>query len=385
MFYKDSEIDFATLVQKNELKTPLLVYDEMQLDYTMDRINTIFSKYDFLKLSYAVKASYSDFFLSKFSSFGMGCDVASRYEYDLVKGYPFEFVTTTAPYYSIEDMKYFTESNILIDFNSLDQIKQFVSIGISKEIGIRARVKFPEWGNQNIGSYGEESRFGLELDQETLDYIFRNNLIIKRLHTHTGQMTPELLVYKVKYLLQFCKHFDSIDTINLGGGLLHLLEDSEKTSAAFDRIEELVTNFYNKYQRNITIIMEPGGAITLPFGYLITKVISKQVIADDTIVTVDSSAWNFLPWNIYKIENLSLSDRFNNSYNYENVKVAGCTLFEGDYFGVFDGKVKLHNFSSISTGDLLVVYASGGYSYTNSRKFNGMELPREYVVKNERR
>lgn len=63
MFYKDSEIDFATLVQKNELKTPLLVYDEMQLDYTMDRINTIFSKYDFLKLSYAVKASYSDFFL----------------------------------------------------------------------------------------------------------------------------------------------------------------------------------------------------------------------------------------------------------------------------------------------------------------------------------
>ncbi|WP_156009681.1 hypothetical protein [Streptococcus ruminantium] len=205
MFYKDSEIDFATLVQKNELKTPLLVYDEMQLDYTMDRINTIFSKYDFLKLSYAVKASY-------------------RYEYDLVKGYPFEFVTTTAPYYSIEDMNYFTESNILVDFNSLDQIKQFVSIGISKEIGIRARVKFPEWGNQNIGSYGEESRFGLELDQETLDYIFRNNLIIKRLHTHTGQMTPELLVYKVKYLLQFCKHFDSIDTINLGGGLLHLLE-----------------------------------------------------------------------------------------------------------------------------------------------------------------
>lgn len=157
MFYKDSEIDFATLVQKNELKTPLLVYDEMQLDYTMDRINTIFSKYDFLKLSYAVKASYSDFFLNKFSSFGMGCDVASRYEYDLVKGYPFEFVTTTAPYYSIEDMKHFTESNILIDFNSLDQIKQFVSIGISKEIGIRARVKFPEWGNQNIGSYGEES------------------------------------------------------------------------------------------------------------------------------------------------------------------------------------------------------------------------------------
>ena len=69
----------------------------------------------------------------------------------------------------------------------------------------------------------------------------------------------------------------------------------------------------------------------------------------------------------------------------EKVKIAGCTLFEGDYFGVFDGKIKLHSFPSISVGDLLVVYASGGYSFTNSRRFNGIRLPIEYIFRNKRR
>lgn len=58
MFYKNSSIDFTNLVNENNLKTPLLVYDEEQLDYTLHKVKNIFSKYDFLKLSYAVKASY---------------------------------------------------------------------------------------------------------------------------------------------------------------------------------------------------------------------------------------------------------------------------------------------------------------------------------------
>ena len=385
MFYKNSSIDFTNLVNENNLKTPLLVYDEEQLDYTLHKVKNTFSKYDFLKLSYAVKASYSDFFLNKFSSLGMGCDVASRYEYDLIKDYSFQFVTTTAPYYSKEDMIYFSNENILIDFNSLDQIKQFVSIGISQEIGLRIRVSFPKWGDRNLGTYGEESRFGIELNQEIIDYISDNGLVIKRLHTHTGQMTPELFIYKVQYLLEICKFFDTIDTINLGGGLLHLLEDSERTIAALNRIDELLSTFYEENQRRINIIIEPGGAITLPFGYLVTKVISKQFLGNSTIVTVDSSAWNFLPWNIYKVENVSIGSESSSDGIEEKVKIAGCTLFEGDYFGVFDGKIKLHSFPSISVGDLLVVYASGGYSFTNSRRFNGIRLPIEYIYRNKRR
>lgn len=381
MFYKNSDIDFLDLVRKKSLVTPVVVYDDDQLNFTIKKIEKIFSKYDFLMLSYAVKASYSSFFLKKFSSAGMGCDVASRFEYEQIKNNPFRFVTTTAPYYSVEDMKYFTQESILIDLNSLDQIKQFKTLGISDEIGLRVRINFPEWGNQNLGTYGKESRFGVELTQKLLDYISNNKLKVKRLHTHTGQMTPSLLVYKVKYLLEICKHLTDVEIINLGGGLFHLLKDEEQIAEALSKVESIISEFYKDTNRKISIILEPGGAVTVPFGYLLTKVISKQLVDKSEIVTVDSSAWNFLPWNVYHIENLSSKHSSKN----ELVKVAGCTLFEGDYFGVFDNSIKKHKLSEVKVGDLLVVHASGGYSYTNSRTFNGIGLPGEYVYYNDER
>ena len=46
MFYKNSSIDFTNLVNENNLRTPLLVYDEEQLDYTLHKVKNIFSKID---------------------------------------------------------------------------------------------------------------------------------------------------------------------------------------------------------------------------------------------------------------------------------------------------------------------------------------------------
>lgn len=373
MFYRDSNIDFKKEISGKQ--TPLVIYDKEQLEYTIKKMVDFFSRYNVFNLSYAVKSSYNSMYLDMFSKYGFGCDVAGINEFEVVKKYPFKFITTTSPYYSDEDMKTFCKENIIIDFNSEEQINRFLNLGFSKDIGIRVRVKFPDWALGNIGTYGNDSRFGIEITDKFLNKICAKDINIVSLHTHTGQMTPEMMVYKVEYFLKICEFFEKVEILNLGGGGLHLLGDVKRLESAMDYVQKIVEEFNLKNNREIKIIFEPGGALTLPFGYLVTSVVSKQKIRGNLIITVDSSAWNILPWNIYDVKNID-----SDSENKENVIIAGCSLFEGDFFGMNGNVPKIHEIKKVSVGDRLLFHACGGYTYTNSRKFNSICLPDELII-----
>ena len=373
MFYVNSNIDFKKIIDCS--KTPIIVYDLKQLQYTLDTVTKLFSKYPCFKLSYAAKASYNHMYLNMFSRYGFGCDVAGVYEYNIIKKFPFKFITTTSPYYSVEDMQTFASQNIVMDLNSKEQLKTFCELKVSKKVGLRLRIEFPEWAGTNLGTYGNNSRFGMDVDKELLDLIQVHEIDIVSIHTHTGQMTPEMLIYKIEYLLTICKLFNKVEIINLGGGGFHLLKESNKLDAAMQQAEILIEKFNDNNNREVSMIFEPGGAMTVPFGYLITTVISKQRIRSRIIVTVNSSAWNILPWSIYEVKTID-----NKSGKLEEVIIAGCSLFEGYFFGINDGIPKIHEIAEITVGDRLLFFASGGYTYTNSRTFNGIPLPAELVI-----
>lgn len=375
MFYKNSELNFLEILSQKKKKTPVVIYDSSQFKYTIEKIKSFFSVYNFIELSYAVKASYEEFFLENLSDIGFGCDVAGAGEYNLIRDKNFAFVTTTSPHYTDEDMKMFTKENILIDFNSLDQIQQFNKLNLSRNIGLRMRVNLPQDMRGNLGTYSYDSRFGMEFNEELVRYIENNNFCVKRIHTHTGQMTPEILIYKVEYLLKIAEYFKQITHIDLGGGVFHLFKSEEKLDTAMKEIELIIKKFNTKNERDIKLILEPGGALTIPFGYLVTEVVSVQKISEDTILTVDSSAWNIMPWSIYHVQNLSNLDG-----ELEEVKIAGNTLFEGDFFGLEEGVAKKHLVKNVNPGDKLLFFAAGGYTFTNSREFNMIDKPGTIVV-----
>lgn len=366
-----------------EIDTPAIIYDFNQLENIASSIKNDLKTLDDAKLNFAVKACHNIKVLQIYSNLGFGCDVASIEEYKIAKKAGFSNITTTAPAYNVYDMTYFVKNGIIMDLDSVDQIELFGSLFPNEQIGLRLRIGMPS-EYENAGSFGGNSRFGVDIvNEKVYESIKKNNLKVKRLHVHTGQMSIDALFYKMKYLLTIAEYFKDIDTIDLGGGFFHLYINRNLLQLKLIEINEYVNNWKALNGRNITIIFEPGGALVTPGGYLITQVMSIQHhdIYKTRIVTVDSSAWNLAPWHKPNVTIVNCDKR---DCNKVSTIIAGNTLYELDFFGtdIQKGYIEYELISDLHYGDRLILSSSGGYTLTNYRRFNGLEPPKEYRLQN---
>ncbi|NMH68114.1 hypothetical protein HF072_04910 [Bacillus sp. RO3] len=364
------------------VKTPAIIYDYHGMKDVVNRIQDDLSLVENAKLNIAVKATHTPHLLELYASWGLGCDVASIGEYRLAKKAGFQEITTTSPAYKKEDMEEFQCEDITIDLDSISQIKLYGSEFPNTEIGLRIRVPLPE-ELESEATFGRDSRFGVDILNSDLPEVLEEyGLSVTRLHVHTGQMTPESLIYKAKYLLAIAEEFPNVHTIDYGGGLFHFYIDRTKTRHYLTLLNELILDWQNIHNRQIHTRFEPGGALLAGCGYLITSIVSKEYndFFSSEILTVDSSAWNLAPW--HKPQVISLNT---DTLRTENFLIAGNTLYEGDFFGK-DINGKMMSFElpeNIVVGGYLLFTASGAYTMTNSRLFNRIPLPEEYLLKGE--
>lgn len=367
-------------VAKN-IRTPCVIYDKNQLENTLREVKKDIELIEGGKLNFAMKACYNKNILKIIADAGLGCDVASREEYLLAKSIGFSYITTTSPVYSCEDMKFFDKEGIILDLDSAEQIEQYLNIIGKGRIGLRVRIPIPV-AMENKGTFGLDSRFGIDiLNQKNIDLIQKSGLKVCRLHTHTGQMTPQILEFKVKYLLSIAEYFSDITSIDLGGGFFHLYRNREEMYNLIKKINRKVNEWKLKTGRDIKIEFEPGGAIVTPCGYLITQIESvkdnlMKDMTDVKVVTVNSSAWNIAPWHIPEVVKLG-----NDTGKFDKVVIAGNSLYELDFFGnVINGKYSIFKIPEPKYGDLLIISMMGGYTFTNARNFNLLEMPGEIVI-----
>lgn len=366
----------------SEVKTPAIIYDYQGMKDVVSRIQDDLTLVENAKLNIAVKATHTPHLLELYASWGLGCDVASVGEYHLAKKAGFKEITTTSPAYKKEDMEEFHREGITIDLDSISQIELYGGKFPGTEIGLRIRIPLPE-ELESESTFGRDSRFGIDILNHKLPSILkRYGLTVTRLHVHTGQMTPESLIYKAQYLLAIAEEFPNVHTIDYGGGLFHFYIDRIKTRRYLTLLNELILNWQSTHKRVLHTRFEPGGALLAGCGYLITSILSKeyQEFFCSEILTVDSSAWNLAPW--HKPQVISLDS---DAVETEKFLIAGNTLYEGDFFGR-DTNGKMMTFElpkSIEVGANLLFTASGAYTMTNSRLFNRIPLPAEYLLKGE--
>ncbi len=248
-----------------------------------------------------------------------------------------------------------------ITFNSFAQWQKFgkMALDVGKSCGIRIN---PQHSTQEHGIYDPcavGSRLGVTREN------FRPELLagIDGLHFHTlcEQNSDALIETLAAVEERFGEFLPQMKWVNFGGG--HHI-----TRADYDReaLINCIQNFKEKY--HVEIYLEPGEAVALNAGYLVTSVLDLVHNGID-IALMDASAACHMPDVIempYRPPLWMGGEPEEKPYSY---RLAGATCLAGDVIGDYSFEEPL------SVGDRLILQDMAIYSMVKNNTFNGMCLP----------
>jgi diaminopimelate decarboxylase len=358
--FKIPSLEFFEYI--NECNTPSIVYYMEGIQHTVNLLRSDLSLLSNARVHLAVKTTYSEHLLRYYVNKLDGCDVASVGEYQLIKDLGYKRITSTSPYYSKEEMKYFIQNNVKLDLDSLDQLYQFratcIELGLTKqEVGIRLKIPFTDAANTDA-SFGNDSRFGIDFNryrQQLIKLNYDPYIKIVSIHMHTGQNTTINFKEKIIYTMEVIEQLEYIEEINLGGGLLYLYIDRNKMLEILNEMNIYINDWMKTHHREFEFIFEPGAALLAGNGYLATKVGSIQSEGEFELANVDVSFWNLNPW--VAPSPVSFSSEGLKTYFF-----GGKSMYENDKIGPFQ-------LPPISKNETIIFSNFGAYT-SNKKNFN---------------
>lgn len=249
-------------------------------------------------------------------------------------------------------------------FNSFRQVDKFGkrAKACGKSIGLRIN---PECSTQEGHAIYDPcapcSRMGVTLE----NFMEAPSLLplLDGLHFHTlcEQDADDLEKTLDAVEEKFGKWLPAMKWINFGGG--HHI-----TRPGYDlaRLERCIKRMQDKY--GLTVYLEPGEAIALNAGFLVTTVLETITNGMD-IVILDTSAACHMPDVLEMPYRPPLKDSGKPGEKAFTYRLAGPTCLAGDVIGdyAFDAPLK--------EGDRLIFEDMAIYSMVKNNTFNGMPLP----------
>jgi len=265
-----------------------------------------------------------------------------------------------SPAYKYEDICEIVDTADHIVFNSLRQLENFGHIcrEAGKSIGLRIN---PECSTQETAIYdpcAPGSRLGVTIDKlsEFPD--------IDGLHFHTlceqGADALEITLRAVEE--KFGKYLSKCKWVNFGGGHHITRKDYD-----IDLLIKLIKNFKKKY--HVDVYLEPGEAIALNAGYLITEIMDIVENHDVKTLILDASAACHMPDVLempYRPPLFESGQPGEKQYDY---RLSSCTCLAGDIIGDYSFDDEKHIGDRLCFEDMMI------YSMVKNNTFNGMPLP----------
>ena len=234
------------------------------------------------------------------------------------------------------------------------------------QAGIRINPEYSEIETDIYNPCFAGSRMGTTLER------FKNELElcegIDGLHFHTMcEQGADVLARTLPEVeKKFGFYFNRIKWLNFGGG--HHI-----TRPGYD-VELLVStirNFRNKY--NLEVYLEPGEAVALNAGYLVTTVLDTFENGIKLAVT-DASAACHMPDVLempYRPEIFGAGKPDEKAFTY---RLGGNTCLAGDVIGDYSFDHELSAGERLMLGDMAI------YSMCKNNTFNGIPLPSIYIL-----
>ncbi|NWK54165.1 carboxynorspermidine decarboxylase [Verrucomicrobiaceae bacterium N1E253] len=254
-----------------------------------------------------------------------------------------------------------------ITLNSLSQWQRFQHHVNQPEttasFGLRINPEYSEVETDIYNPCRKGSRFGITAtDLANADASILEG--IDGLHFHTMcEQNSDTLERTLEHVeAKFGTYLQTMKWLNCGGGH-HITRPDYDT----DRLVRLIQHLRAAY--DLEVYLEPGEAVALNTGFLITRVIDRFNSDGHPIAILDTSAAAHMPDVLempYRPEILGASDPGEKKHT---ITLGGTTCLAGDVIGdwSFDEDLKV--------GDRLVFTDMAHYSMVKTNHFNGVDHP----------
>jgi len=349
-------------IEFDKVPSPCYVVDERLLQKNLETLNYVQERTG-AKILLALKGFSMHSVFPLVSKYLTGVTSSSLFEARLGYEKMGKEVHSYAPAYvdsEFDELMSYTDHIVFNSFAQWDRFKDKVRNADKKiDVGIRINPEYSEIETELYNPCAPYSRFGV-----TLDNFDANRLDeIDGLHFHTMcEQNSDTLKRTLKIVDEkFGEHIKKVKWLNLGGG--HHI-----TRPDYD-IETLIECIlYLKEKYDVEVYLEPGEAIALNTGYLVSTVLDVMKNGMD-IAILDTSATCHMPDVLempYRPNIIGAGLPGENEYTY---RLGGMTCLSGDVIGDYSFKEPL------KPGDKIVFCDMAHYTMVKNHMFNGVNLP----------
>ena len=274
-----------------------------------------------------------------------------------------------APAYKEKDMEELVKICDHIVFNSQSQLENYRYVADKVSIGIRVN---PECSTQKDHAIYDPcvpgSRFGIIAD----DLKNANLDGVEGIHFHTlcEQNSDDLKTTLDVVEDKFGSLLLKMKWVNFGGG-----HHITRADYDIDLLVNCINHIKNTY--DVEVYLEPGEAVALNAGYLVTTVLDKVNNGGITNLILDASAACHMPDVLEMPYTPPLRDASiikGNEKNRFDYRLSGNTCLSGDIIGNYRFE------KAVEIGDRLIFEDMAIYSLVKNNTFNGIPLPSVYKM-----
>ena len=354
------------------LKTPCYVIDEKRLLHNAEVLSSVMSRTG-CRILLAQKAFSNYDFYPLISGYISGTEASGLFEARLGKEeMPEGEVHVFCAAYRDDEIDEIISYADHIVFNSIYQLKKFGPSAkkAGRSVGLRINPECStQEGHEIYDPCAAGSRLGVTRsvwDKEMTPDAFE---LLDGIHFHTlCEQDSDALEITLKAVEEkFGDVLTSMKWLNMGGG--HHITKADYDIKTLERVI-----LYAKDKWGVEVYLEPGEAVALNAGYLMTRVLDIVENNGIKIAILDSSAACHMPDVIEMPYTPPLLNAVSNGTKPYKYRLAGPTCLSGDVIGdySFDNELK--------RGDMLIFGDMAIYTTVKNNTFNGMPLPDIYKL-----
>ncbi|WP_105111867.1 carboxynorspermidine decarboxylase [Streptococcus suis] len=345
----------------DQVPTPAYVIDEARLVNNLEILKSIPDRTG-CKVLLAQKAFSMYATYPLISQYLAGTTASGLYEAKLGREEFGGEVHVFAPAFKDADLEEILEIADHIVFNSERQLRKHVDKCRAAGVSVGLRIN-PECSTQGEHALYDPcaagSRFGVRIDQ------FSENLLdlVDGLHFHTlcEQNSDDLKTTLDAVEDKFGPYLHKVKWLNMGGGHHVTREDYD-----LDLLISSIQHMQEKY--GLEVYIEPGEAIALNAGYLVTEVLDIVENGIETLV-LDASATCHMPDVLEMPYRPPLRHGFEAGEKSHTYRLSSNTCLTGDIIGDYSFE------KPVEIGDKLYFEDMAIYSFVKNNTFNGIGLP----------
>ncbi|HEM5034323.1 TPA: carboxynorspermidine decarboxylase [Streptococcus suis] len=345
----------------DQVPTPAYVIDEARLVNNLEILKSVQDRTG-CKVLLAQKAFSMYATYPLISQYLTGTTASGLYEAKLGREEFGGEVHIFAPAFKDADLEEILEIADHIVFNSERQLRKHGDKCREAGVSVGLRIN-PECSTQDEHALYDPcavgSRFGVRIDQFSEDLLD----LVDGLHFHTlcEQNSDDLKTTLEAVEAKFGPYLHRIKWLNMGGGHHVTREDYD--------LELLVSSIQHMQEKyGLEVYIEPGEAIALNAGYLVTEVLDIVENGIETLV-LDASATCHMPDVLEMPYRPPLRHGFEAGEKAYTYRLSSNTCLTGDIIGDYSFE------KSVEIGDKLYFEDMAIYSFVKNNTFNGIGLP----------